>query len=53
MITLTVHAYVFVGKGTVNAFVPGLLHEGEVYKQLKGLQVGAIPVGNFNLIEWY
>jgi hypothetical protein len=54
-ITLASHGYVFVGKGTVQAFVPDLLHEGKVYRQLKDLQGTAVPVylGNIDLVEWY
>ena len=54
-IALTSHGYVFVGKGTVRAFVPDLLHEGRVYQQLKDLQGTAVPVylGNVDLVDCY
>ena len=49
------HGYVFVGKGTVQAFVPDLLHEGNIYRRLARLQGRVIPVclGNIELTEWY
>lgn len=45
------HGYVFVGKGTVQAFVPDLLHEGEIYQRLGKHQGTAVPVylGNIDL----
>jgi hypothetical protein len=43
-ITLLSHGYVFVGKGTVQAFVPDLLHEGSIYQHLTALQGTAVPV---------
>lgn len=54
-LTLASHGYVFVGKGTVKAFVPCLLHEGRVYGHLEKVQGTAVPVylGNIDLIEWY
>jgi len=54
-ITLVSHGYVFVGKGTVHAFVPDLLHEGKIYQQLKAIQGKAVPVclGNIDLLEIY
>lgn len=54
-VTLASHGYVFVGKGTVYAFVPDLLHEGKMYGLLSKLQGTAVPVclGNINLLEWY
>ena len=54
-VTLTSYGYVFVGKGTVQAFVPDLLHEGKIYRLMGKLQGTAVPVylGNINLIEWY
>ena len=54
-ITLTSHGYVVVGKGTVHAFVPDLLHEGKIYRLLSKLQGTAVPVclGNINLLQWY
>lgn len=54
-ITLTSHGYVFVGKGTVQAFVPDLRHEGDMYLRLAKLQGAVVPVylGNIDLTEWY
>jgi hypothetical protein len=54
-IILISHGYVFVGKGTVQAFVPDLRHEGKVYRQLEDLQGTAILVclGDIDLVEWY
>lgn len=54
-ITLVSHGYVFVGKGTVHAFVPDLLHEGRIYQQLEAIQGKAVPVclGNIDLLEIY
>jgi len=50
-ITLTSHGYTFVGKATREVFVPALLHEGQIYKQLKSVQGKIIPVylGNIDL----
>ncbi|KAL8728302.1 MAG: hypothetical protein Q9181_005385, partial [Wetmoreana brouardii] len=55
-ITLESHGYVFVGKGTVDVFVPDLKHEGAVYNRLRSLQGTYTPVylGNIDLISnWY
>ena len=56
-ITLASHGYVFVGKGTVEAFVPDLLHEGKIYQRpaMAKLQGTAVPVylGNINLKDRY
>ena len=54
-ITLASHGYVVVGKGTVQAFVPDLLHKGKMYRLMSKLQDTAVPVylGNITLIEWY
>jgi hypothetical protein len=54
-ITLTSHGYTFVGKGTVEAFVPDLRHEGKMYDRLADLQGSAIPVclGNMDLDRTY
>jgi len=54
-VTLASHGYVFVGKGTVQAFVPDLRHEGDVYRRLTKLQGAVVPVclGNIDLTEWY
>ena len=50
-ITLASHGYVFVAKGTVKVFIPDILHEGKIYRQLERLQGTAIPVclGNIDL----
>ncbi len=54
-VTLVSHGYVLVGKGTVQAFVPDLRHEGDVYRRLAKLQGVVVPVclGNIDLTEWY
>jgi hypothetical protein len=54
-IRLVSHGYVFVGKGTVHAFVPDLLFEGHMYQQLESIQGTAVPVclGNIDLLQWY
>ncbi|KAL8703858.1 MAG: hypothetical protein Q9201_002973 [Fulgogasparrea decipioides] len=55
-ITLESHGYIFVGKGTIDVFVPDLKHEGVVYNRLRSLQGKFIPVylGNIDLItNWY
>ena len=43
------------GKGTVQAFVPDLRHERDVYRRLAKLQGTVVPVclGNIDLTEWY
>ena len=53
--TLASHRYVFVGKGTVEAFLSDLLHEGQVYKLLRRVQGSATPVclGNIDLKRMY
>ena len=54
-VTLVSHGYVFVGKGTVQAFVPDLRHEGDIYRRLAKLQGAVVPVylGNIDLAESY
>jgi hypothetical protein len=54
-IKLASHGYVFVGKGTVDAFVLDLRHEGQIYKLLKRVQGSATPVclGNIDLKRPY
>jgi hypothetical protein len=54
-ITLASHGYVFVGKGTVEAFLPDLRHEGQIYKLLRRVQGLATPVhlGNIDLKRTY
>jgi hypothetical protein len=45
------HGYTFVGKGTIAALVPHLVHEALLYQHMAHLQGAAIPVhlGNLNL----
>src|SRR5271163_277652 len=54
-ITLSSHGYTFVGKGTVEAFVSDLRHEGHIYERLKSEQGRAVPVylGNMDLNRTY
>ncbi|KAL9122915.1 MAG: hypothetical protein Q9187_000527 [Circinaria calcarea] len=54
-LTLASHGYVFVGKGTVRAFVPALSWEGSMYQKLRRLQGTAVPVylGNIQLAHRY
>jgi hypothetical protein len=54
-ITLASHGYTFVGKGTVEAFVPDLRHEGQVYERLEAVQGLAVPLclGNMDLQRTY
>ncbi|KAL8723970.1 MAG: hypothetical protein Q9166_008200 [cf. Caloplaca sp. 2 TL-2023] len=55
-VTLASHGYTFVGKGTIDVFVPDLTHEGEIYHRLRSLQGKNIPVflGNIDLkTPWY
>ncbi|MCJ1282377.1 hypothetical protein MMC26_001700 [Xylographa opegraphella] len=54
-ITLAQYGYVFVGKGTVKAFVSDLKKEGAMYRQMAAIQGTAVPVylGNVDLLEWY
>lgn len=54
-ITLASHRYVFVGKGTVEAFQSDLLHEGQIYKLLRRVRGSATPVclGNIDLKRMY
>ena len=54
-LTLASHGYVFVGKGTVKAFVSCLQHEGRVYGHLEKVQGTAVPVylGSIDLIHCY
>ncbi|KAI9836284.1 MAG: hypothetical protein M1819_001621 [Sarea resinae] len=50
-VTLISHGYTFVGKGTIDVFIPDLRHEGQIYQILSHLQGEAIPVylGNIDL----
>ncbi|KAG6005799.1 hypothetical protein E4U21_007632 [Claviceps maximensis] len=43
-ITLLSYGYTFIGKGTVDVFVPDLEHEATVYKRLERLQGVNVPV---------
>lgn len=55
-LVLESHGYVFVGKGTIDVFVPDLRHEGGMYRRLESLQGTDIPVylGNIDLVRrWY
>lgn len=48
---MLVYGYTFVGKGTIQAFIPDLEHEGDVYRRLKPIQGAYVPVllGTINL----
>ncbi|PSS25711.1 hypothetical protein M430DRAFT_33320 [Amorphotheca resinae ATCC 22711] len=54
-LTLYSHGYTFVAKGTVEAFIPALKHEGRIYRHLIGFQGELIPVylGNISLVKTY
>jgi len=54
-LTLDSHGYTFVAKGTVEAFIQRLKHEGRVYRHLDEVQGQLIPVylGNISLINPY
>lgn len=54
-LTLVSFGYTFVAKGTVEAFIPHLKHEGRVYRHLSGIQGDLIPVylGNISLAYPY
>jgi Phosphotransferase enzyme family len=54
-ITLASHGYTFVGKGTVEAFVQDLRHEGEIYDRWADVQGSLVPVclGNMDLNRTY
>ena len=54
-ISLASHGYVFVAKGTVEAFLPDLRHEGKVYQHLDQLQGKFVPVylGNIDMARCY
>jgi hypothetical protein len=47
--------YTLVGKGTVEAFMPDLRHEGQIYQRLDAIQGECIPVylGNIDLLKVY
>ncbi|KAL8724501.1 MAG: hypothetical protein Q9166_007914 [cf. Caloplaca sp. 2 TL-2023] len=53
---LASHGYTFVGKATIEYWIPELTHEGRVYQRLRKLQGHLIPVylGNIDLeTPWY
>lgn len=55
-ITLAFHGYTFVGKGTVEAFVQDLRHEGKMYEQrFANIKGSTVPVylGNMDLNRTY
>ena len=54
-ISLRRSGYTLVGKGTVQAFVEDLRHEGRIYRRLENLQGSVIPVylGNIDLPKVY
>ncbi|ESZ91843.1 kinase domain-containing protein [Sclerotinia borealis F-4128] len=54
-LTLVQYGYTFVAKGTVEAFVPHLLHEGQIYQQMSKIQGLVVPVylGNLSLSNPY
>ncbi|KAI4138485.1 MAG: hypothetical protein L6R39_006764 [Caloplaca ligustica] len=55
-LVLATHGYTFVGKGTIDVFVPDLKHEGAMYGRLRSFQGKDIPVylGNIDLERiWY
>ena len=54
-LTLHSHGYTFVAKGTVEAFIRKLEHEGRVYQHLQEVQGELIPVylGNISLVNPY
>ncbi|KAL9005866.1 MAG: hypothetical protein Q9188_001374 [Gyalolechia gomerana] len=55
-ITLATYGYTFIGKGTIDVFIPDLLHEASMYRRLRNLQGRSIPVhlGNIDLVyPWY
>ncbi|KAL8649418.1 MAG: hypothetical protein Q9210_004411 [Variospora velana] len=55
-LTLPSHGYTFVGKGTIDAYLPDLKHEYRMYQRLRQLQGDFIPVclGSIDLsIPWH
>ncbi|KAL8961321.1 MAG: hypothetical protein Q9193_002109 [Seirophora villosa] len=55
-LSLAEYGYTFVGKATIDRFIPCLQHEGRIYDRLRELQGRLIPVclGNIDLdIPWY
>jgi hypothetical protein len=51
----TRYGYTFVGKGTIQHFIPHLKHEAKVYKRLERLQGDVVPVyiGSIDLTKPY
>ncbi|KAI4117555.1 MAG: hypothetical protein LQ345_002234 [Seirophora villosa] len=55
-LSLAEYGYTFVGKATIDRFIPCLQHEGRIYDRLRKLQGQLIPVclGNIDLdVPWY
>ncbi|KAL8902668.1 MAG: hypothetical protein Q9207_004489 [Kuettlingeria erythrocarpa] len=55
-LTLSSHGYTFVGKGTIDIYLPDLKHEHRMYQRLRQLQGHFIPVclGSIDLsIPWH
>ncbi|KAI4120290.1 MAG: hypothetical protein LQ338_007120 [Usnochroma carphineum] len=55
-LTLTSYGYTFVGKGTIEQYIPDLQNEHRMYQQLRPLQGNLIPVclGSIDLdVPWY
>ncbi|KAL8903352.1 MAG: hypothetical protein Q9207_003987 [Kuettlingeria erythrocarpa] len=55
-LTLTSYGYTFVGKGTIDIYIPDLQHEYRMYQRLHHLQGRLIPVclGSIDLdVPWY
>lgn len=55
-LTLSSHGYTFVGKGTIDLYLPDLKHEYRMYQRLRQLQGKLIPVclGSIDLgVPWY
>lgn len=55
-ISLANYGYTLIGKGTIDVFIPDLMHEASIYRRLRGLQGQSIPVhlGNIDLVyPWY
>ncbi|KAL8917600.1 MAG: hypothetical protein Q9208_007846 [Pyrenodesmia sp. 3 TL-2023] len=55
-LSLASHGYTFIGKATIDFYVPELIHEGRVYQRLRALQGDLVPVrlGSIDLVHpWY
>ncbi|KAL8919997.1 MAG: hypothetical protein Q9208_006501 [Pyrenodesmia sp. 3 TL-2023] len=55
-LTLSSHGYTFVGKGTIDIYLPDLQHEYRMYQRMRQLQGVLIPVclGNIDLsVPWH